>query len=250
MKRRRAENGAPWLPKSMSVKSVYLPSLDSLEEAGVIRIVGDEHRHLVVARAEPGESIEAFDGRGAVWTAKVESVGKKEVLARVEGKRTVAREPHELILGLALVRAAAFELALEKAVEIGVTRIAPFIAARSNASAPRRTDRWTRIVVEAAKQSKRFHLPVVDEPVEFEAMLSLPVSTRIVFAERGGGSLKSALAGSPLLYLVGPEGGWTDAELEQACEKGFSVVTLGPGILKAETAAIVGGALIRYELQG
>ena len=233
----------------MSFKSVYLPSLDSLEKAGVIRIAGDEHRHLVVARTAPGELIEAFDGRGAVWTAKVESVGKKEILARVEGKRTVAREPHELILGLALVRMAAFELALEKAVEIGVTRIAPFTAARSNASASRRPDRWAKIVVEAAKQSKRFHLPVVDEPVGFEAVLSLSASARIVFAERGDGSLKSALVGSPVLYLVGPEGGWTDAELEQARRRGFSMVTLGPGILKAETAAIVGGALIRYELR-
>ena len=72
--------------------------------------------------------------------------------------------------------------------------------------------------------------------------------SRIVLAERGGGPLKPAILGSPVLYLVGPEGGWTDAELNAARQSGFSAVSLGAGILKSETAAIVGGALVRYEL--
>ena len=232
----------------MSVKSVYAPDLASLEKDGFIRILGDEQRHLAVGRAEPGELLEVFDGRGAVWTAKVTSVGKKEVLAQVARKRNVERESVELMLGLALIRVSAFELALEKAVEIGVTRIIPFSAARSNVSAPRKSDRWLKIVIEAAKQSKRFHLPVIDGPVGFDRILSLAASTKIVFAERNGGPLKSALAGSPVLYLVGPEGGWTDAELERLEQSGFKAVSLGSGILKAETAAIVGGALIKHEL--
>ena len=234
----------------MSLKSVYAPDLSSIENEKVIRIAGDEHRHLVVARAEPGELVEVFDGKGAVWTAKVTIVGKKEVLAEVIAKRTVEREPHELILGLALIRLAAFELALEKAVEIGVTRIVPFIAARSNTGPPRRPDRLEKIVIEAAKQSKRYHVPVLDEPVSFDRILSFTALTKIVFAERGGGPLKSALAGPPVLYLVGPEGGWTDGELAQLQQRGFKAVTLGSGILRAETAAVVGGALIRYELHG
>ena len=69
-----------------------------------------------------------------------------------------------------------------------------------------------------------------------------------MFAEREGGSLKSALTGSPVLYLIGPEGGWTDEELAQAQKGGFIPVSLGDAILKAETAAMVGASLIRYEL--
>ena len=69
-----------------------------------------------------------------------------------------------------------------------------------------------------------------------------------MFAERGGGPLKSALAGSTVLFLIGPEGGWTDTELAEARDNGFHAVSLGEGILKAETAAIVGASLIRYEL--
>jgi 16S rRNA (uracil1498-N3)-methyltransferase len=91
-------------------------------------------------------------------------------------------------------------------------------------------------------------MPALDEPKSFEQVLSLPAASRIVFAESGGGPLKPALRGSPVLYLIGPEGGWTDPELAAARDAGFEPVSLGPSILKAETAAIVGGALIFYEM--
>jgi 16S rRNA (uracil1498-N3)-methyltransferase len=234
----------------MSLKSVYL-SAPSIQDNRIL-IAGDEHRHLVVARAKPDELIEIFDGKGRVWTAAVESVNKRETVARVTASREAAPPRFELILGVAMIRIAAFELALEKVVEVGVTRIAPFTAARSNVEAghrhERRYDRWQRILVEAAKQSKHYHLPQVDAPRSFAEVLSIPAASKIMFAEREGGSLKSALTGSPVLYLIGPEGGWTDEELSAARKNSFQLVSLGDAILKAETAAIVGASLIRYEL--
>jgi 16S rRNA (uracil1498-N3)-methyltransferase len=230
----------------MSLRSVFVP--EPFLENDRIRIGGDEHRHLVVARAEPDELIEVFDGKGTVWTAVVESAGKRETLARIRDSRQTARDGVELILALAMIRIAAFELALEKAVEVGVTRIVPFTADRSNVAAGNRQERWSRIVIEATKQAKRYYVPPLDRPATFEEVLSIPASSKILFAERDGGSLKSALALSPVLYLVGPEGGWTDRELRAARESGFHQVTLGAAILKAETAAIVGASLIRYEL--
>jgi 16S rRNA (uracil1498-N3)-methyltransferase len=229
----------------MAIKSVYIP--EPVIESGCLRILGDEHQHLKVARAEEGEAVEIFDGKGGVWTGKVQSTGKRETLVEVLESRQVGQSGPELILGLSLVKPAAFELALEKAVEVGVSRIVPIIASRSNVAA-RRSDRWMRIILEAAKQSKRYHLPGIDEPVRFESALDYPATTKIVFAERGGGPLKSALAGTPAFFLIGPEGGWTDAELNAARDKGFALVGLGDGILRTETAAIVGAALIRYEL--
>ena len=95
--------------------------------------------------------------------------------------------------------------------------------------------RWMRILIEAAKQSKRYHLPKLDSPMAFASVLNLSASTKIVFAERNGGPLESALAGEPILCLVGPEGGWTDAEREQFT---WTRVSMGPLILLAETAAI------------
>src|SRR5687768_5595315 len=114
----------------MSLRSVYLP--EPFFENDRIHISGEEHRHLVVARAEKDETIEVFDGKENIWTVTVESVGKRETLVNVKALRRVERSPVDLILALALIRMAAFELALEKAVEIGVTRIIPFAAERSN----------------------------------------------------------------------------------------------------------------------
>lgn len=230
----------------MSLKSVYFT--DPVFENNRIHIKDEEHHHLAVGRAETAELVEVFDGKGNVWTVTIESVAKHETIAVLKESRRIPPPSLDLILAQAMVRTTAFEMALEKAVEIGVTRIVPFSAALSNAAPGRRHDRWSRIVVEAAKQSKRYHLPKIDPLMTFEGILSIPANTKIMFAERNGGPLKSALAGSPALYLIGPEGGWTDAEIEVAREHGFHTVSLGTGILKAETAAIVGGALIQYEL--
>ena len=230
----------------MAVKSVYLP--EPIIERNHVHITGDEHRHLSVARAEAGETIEIFDGKGNVWTTEVESMGKRETIVRVTQSRSVPPEPVEVILALAMIRIPSFELALEKVVEVGVTRIVPFVAERSNAVPGNRHDRWLRVLIEAAKQSKRYHLPTLDPPVNFDQVISMTAASKIVFAERGGGPLKSALAGSPALCLVGPEGGWTDRELSAAYGHGFQAVSLGASILKAETAAIVGVSLVRYEL--
>jgi 16S rRNA (uracil1498-N3)-methyltransferase len=230
----------------MALKSVYLPAPQP--EEGRLRIVGDEHHHLVVARAEAGEIVEVLDGRGGVWTTEIAVVGRRETVVRVVETRQVEKSGPAIILALSLIKPSAFELALEKAVEVGVTEIIPTIASRSNASPGRRLDRWNRVVIEASKQSKRYHFPLVSEPAKFTQVLDREAATKIVFAERDGGPLESALAGSPAIGLVGPEGGWTDAELESARAKGFQWVTLDDGILRSETAAIVGAALLRYEL--
>jgi len=230
----------------MAVRSVYLPAPSI--EGDRLRIGGDEHRHLAVARAEVNEVIEIFDGNGSVWTEAVEVIGKHETTVRITESRKVQRDSLELIAGLAVIRMAAFELALEKVVEVGVTRIVPFVAERSNVAAGNRHERWLRILVEAAKQSKQYYVPALDPTAKFEQTLSIPAASKIMFAERNGGPLKSALAGSPVMYLVGPEGGWTDRELQASRDSGFQAVSLGASILKAETAAIVGASVIRYEL--
>lgn len=242
-----AESGSRlWFKNLMAIKSVFIPKPEFKDD--IIRIREDEHRHLSVARAAVGEEIEIFDGLGNVWAAKISGLDRHETHARITGNRQVAPDAHELILGQSLIRPAAFEFALEKAVETGVTRVIPVIASRSNMKNAGRRERWHRIIVEAAKQSKRYYLPVLDEPVSFVTVFDVEAQTKIVFAERNGTALKPAIKGSPVLYLIGPEGGWTDEELHSAQQRGFALVGLGSTILKAETAAVVGTALIRYEL--
>ena len=231
----------------MAVKSIYLP--DPSIDHDRLQVTGDENHHLAVARVEESEPIEVFDGRGRVWSTEVVESSKRETVLRVVELRHDERRGPELLVGISLIKTSAFELALEKAVEVGVSRIIPILATRSNASPPRRLDRWQRIIVEAAKQSKRYWLPILDEPTPFKDVLRFQASTKIVFAEHNGGPLKSALAAAPALFLIGPEGGWTDEELEAAPKSGFRLVSLGEGILRSETAAIIGAALIRYELE-
>ena len=230
----------------MAIKSVYIADLAVKDN--LISIRDEEHRHLSVARAEVGEEIEIFDGRGEVLTAIIAVIERRETHAHITGKRHVTADAHELILGQSLIRHAAVEFALEKAVEAGVTRIIPVIAGRSNAKDVGRRERWHRIIVEAAKQSKRYYLPVLDEPRSFSKVLEVKAPTRIVFSEKNGSALKDAIKQSPVLYMIGPEGGWTDEELVFAQQRGFALVGLGATILKAETAAVVATALVRYEL--
>ena len=233
----------------MALKSIYIPDPALKDEQLVVD--GEEHQHLRVGRVETGEQVEVFNGRGQVWHGRIVSCERRETVLRIHETRTVAPVTPHIILGLSLVKSGAFELALEKAVEVGVSRIVPLIANRSNLAAGRRPDgrreRWTRILIEAAKQSKRYHLPALDSPCTFTDAIDLDAPSKIVFAERGGGPLESALAADPVLCLVGPEGGWTDEELEAAGIAGFKPVGLGGGILRTETAAIVGVALIHYE---
>src|SRR5689334_15390858 len=139
----RGENGLLSSLRSMALKSVYLPTPQI--QNGTITITDEEHRHLVVGRAEPAELVEVFDGIGHVWTCEVVEVGKRQTSAKVQQERLEPPPKVNLILGQALIRSAAFELALEKAVEVGVTRIIPFVAARSNSAAERR-ERWQRII--------------------------------------------------------------------------------------------------------
>jgi len=173
----------------MALRSVYL-DVPSVEDER-LHLTGDEHRHLAVARAEQHELIEVFDGKGHVWTAAIESVSKRETIARVTASRIVPLPSLELILGMAMIRIAAFEMTLEKAVEVGVTRIVPFTATRSNVIPGNRRERWTRILIEAAKQSKHYYLPKIDAAVSYAEVLSIQASSKIIFAERGGGPLKA-----------------------------------------------------------
>src|SRR4030095_6816108 len=125
----------------MALKSVFLPHPKPEEDR--LHISGDEHHHLTVARAAAGEMVEVLDGQGGVWTAEVVGVSRKETVVRVVDKRHVRRTGPEIILAMSLIKPAAFELALEKAVEVGVTRFIPVMAQRSNATSGRRSDRWT-----------------------------------------------------------------------------------------------------------
>lgn len=229
----------------MATKSVYVP--DPIFDEDLLIVSGYEHHHLKVSRTHSNETVDVFDGKGHVWVGEVVSVERQKTRIRVINARNEPKPSIELILAQGLIKPTYFDWILEKAVEVGVTRIIPFQADRSNEGGWK-VERWHRIIVQAAKQSKHYYLPTLNEVTSFAETLQVSAQSKILFAEKDGNSLKSILCRAPVLYFIGPEGGWTQRELQNAESHGAKLVRLGAHIMRAETAAIVAAGLIQYEL--
>jgi 16S rRNA (uracil1498-N3)-methyltransferase len=221
---------------------------------GQAEINGDDARHLTrVLRVEPGQRYEISDNRN-VYLAEIETARKEHVVFRTLEKLDAPSLPFQIVLCAALIKLDHFEWMIEKATELGVAEIVPVEAIRSERglerTARKRMERWRRIAVEASQQSRRAHLPQVHEPVSFEEALLWEAVHRYALDENPGGiSLARAhRAGDTIALLIGPEGGWTEAERAAFVESGWTRVSLGPLLLRAETAAIAALAVVTATL--
>jgi len=217
---------------------------------GVGALAGDDAHHLTrVLRVEPGQQYEISDNR-QVYLAEVEAARRDLVSFRVLEKIDAAEPAPRIALYAALVRFERIELLVEKATELGVASISFFAAERSerglDRAAEKRMGRWQRIAREASEQSRRVRLPAIAAQVSFRDVLADAAPCRAMLDEEPGGvGLLTALSGADRLsVLVGPEGGWTDRERAAAREAGWRPVSLGPGVLRTETAAISALAVI------
>jgi len=213
-------------------------------------LVGEHAAHLArVLRARIGQEFDIAAGeivrRGTITAISAERV--EFALGEVE----VVRPAPKVTLVLAIFKFDRMEWAIEKCTELGVTRIIPLIARRTDAhlasAAAKRVERWRKIARQASEQSRRVAPPEIGGPMKLKE-LGVTVtgeSTRIVLAENEREtSLRAALAAGPddAVLAIGPEGGWTDEELGWLREAGWKSATLGDSILRAETAAIVATA--------
>ncbi len=197
------------------------------------------HLHTVL-RLRAGDRVELFDGAGIGATAEIVSVtataAELRVLERTGGDR---ESPLELTLAVALVRGAKLDWVIEKATELGVRRLVPFITDRST---PRgeKTERWRRIAESAAAQSGRLVVPEVAAVASFDAVLADggPYDRKLLLWERASAPIAAGAAPRRALVVTGSEGGFSAAEAERAAAAGFDLVGLGPRVLRAETAAI------------
>jgi 16S rRNA (uracil1498-N3)-methyltransferase len=222
-------------------------------ESGRARITGADAHHLTrVLRVEPGQQFEISDNQ-SVYLAEVESARKDLVSFAVREKMAAAEPVVCTTILAALIRFERFEWMLEKATELGVARVVPVEAERSERglerAAGKRLPRWNRIVREASEQSRRARLPEIGAPVGLAGALKFESPYRYVLEEAGAPPLLAALPavrerGQDVTLLVGPEGGWTDREREQMAGAGWCAVSLGPQILRAETAAIAALAIV------
>ena len=177
-----------------------------------------------------------------MWLAEVKTARKNIVEFAVIEELPANTELPEATLYLALIKFERFEWAVEKATELAVARIVPVEASRSERGlaegARKRVERWRRIAREAGEQSRRLRPPEVKDPIGFDRMLAAETTHRIWLDERPGApSLLSALTPSATVaFAIGPEGGWSDAERHAFDKASWTPASLGPAILRAETA--------------
>lgn len=218
-----------------------------------VTLAADEARHLrEVLRLKPGDQVSVFDGAGKEFRAHVAQARREFAELELDEEIEPARpeSPLQITLAVALLKGEKFDLVVQKATELGVTKIVPLITRfadiklRDNTDASKRVTRWQRIALEAAKQSGRAVVPQIERVSPFESVLS-PSNPCLMFSEREGRGLTQIDTGR-VTAIVGSEGGWSDEELEEARAAGAQIVTLGGRILRAETAAITAAALLQH----
>jgi 16S rRNA (uracil1498-N3)-methyltransferase len=217
---------------------------------------GEAAHHLGrVLRAQAGQLYELSDGE-RVWLGRIESVGRDRVQFALVEELPVVQPSLDITLLLAVVKFDAFEWAIEKATELGVSTIVPLAAERSEKAllaAAKRADRWKKILLEASQQSRRVRVPVLDGLSKPDsAFASRQDALGMLFSERTTASpLRKVLQGQRAVratLAIGPEGGWTDAEFAAAQRCGFLEASLGGRILRTETAVVTALAALNYAL--
>ncbi len=214
-----------------------------------VSLDADESHHVArVLRARPGDPLGAFDGRGAEWEARVASVDRDGVTVEVGARREDEVEPRvRIVLCQALVRPEKLEWILQKGTEVGITGfvLVPSERAESPAPSPSRMTRYRRVVLEACKQSGRRRVPTVT----VGAPGALPGGSRGIALSPGSAPLREELAGpgaEDVWLGVGPEGGFSPDEVEGLKNGGWRTASLGPRVLRTETAGVVAAALILH----
>lgn len=215
------------------------------------------HQIRNVLKMRTGTPIIVLDNQGWEYVVELKEVERKYVSGQVIEKRQAGGEPNiKITLYQAILKRHNFELVLQKCTEIGATSFVPMITERTVVSDIKdsKLDRWERILTEAAEQSRRGKIPHLREPMEFEAVLaelSQDDIALIPYENEQKQGLRDALGQKTniksVAILIGPEGGFSEAEIAQA--KNVFPITLGSRILRAETAAIVACSLLLYELE-
>jgi 16S rRNA (uracil1498-N3)-methyltransferase len=223
-------------------------------------LVGEHADHLVrVLRARVGQEFDIATGE-AVRRGRITFVDTKDKRVEFELGEEVSRAgivEAEITLLLAVFKFDRMEWAVEKCTELGVSRIVPVISRRTDshlvAASAKRVERWQRIARQAAEQSRRSAPPEITEPLKVAEVLSFPRASRIVLAESEERNMlrdvvKLGAANHSVVLAVGPEGGWTEGELQSFQQAGWTSASLGNTVLRTETAAMAATAIVASAL--
>jgi 16S rRNA (uracil1498-N3)-methyltransferase len=251
------------------VPNLNAPGLDAGD--GTIRLDGPVARQLTtVLRAVTGDRIRLFDGTGLEWEAEIDHAGRGEVSARLIGAVEPVPEPSiKVTMLLGLARPERIELAVQKCTELGAAGFVPVMSERvqggtTGSPSASRLERWQRIATEAAEQSGRATVPGIAAPLPVMDAVPGQLGDRpllCMWEERGSQSLPlrdaleklktregDELESTGLGVLIGPPGGFSEQEATAIHDAGAELVTLGPRVLRSETAAITVMSAILYEM--
>lgn len=219
-------------------------------------LLKDEAKHaLKILRLKQGAQIELFDGAGTSANATISTISGKEVTFEISTQKTTSPTIPAIHLYQSVPKGKNMDLIIQKAVEMGVSAIYPIITENTVAvsdSPEKKTEKWQRIAIEACKQCKQPWLPTVHPPQSFSKITNFAESLKIVASLRHGARpMKEVLAKpSPpkaIALLVGPEGDFTERELDHAEANEFQPVTLGDLTLRVETATLFTISAVRYQ---
>jgi 16S rRNA (uracil1498-N3)-methyltransferase len=226
-------------------------------------IQGEDVKHIYkVLRLEAGDKISINDCNGREYIGEITDISKVEVKVKLIEEIDLNNEsPLEVILYQGLPKSAKMDIIVQKATELGVKKITPIITERvvikSELGEFRKTDRWRRIALEACKQSKRSIIPKVEAPIEFEELLSELKNIDLIvvpYENEGNKGIKAIMKEinqhsiRSAAVVIGPEGGFEEGEIEKLKALEAHIVTLGPRILRTETAGFVTVSMLMYEL--
>jgi 16S rRNA (uracil1498-N3)-methyltransferase len=226
----------------------------------MLEVEGDEVKHIrKVLRLRAGDEVSVFDGLGKEFHGDIVEEGLSFVKIRIQNVTSSRRDsPLEVTLAQSLLKGEKMDYLIQKATELGVGEIIPFLSSRSvplleKSKRLKRHQRWKRIAVEASKQCGKGVIPEIEFLKDFPEMLqkASPDALRLILWEKEGAGLKEILRrseeGKRIFFVVGPEGGFSEEEVDEAKGAGFTPVTLGRRILRAETASLCLLSILQYE---
>jgi 16S rRNA (uracil1498-N3)-methyltransferase len=229
-------------------------------EEGMLKIEGDEVKHIrKVLRLKAGDEITVFNGLGKEFEGTIVEEELSSVVIKIQNIFSSERDsPLEVTLAQSLLKGEKMDYLIQKATELGVKEVIPFFSSRSvplleKSRRLNRHHRWEKIAIEASKQCGRRVVPKIEFLRDYSDMLQTasPDDLRFILWEREGIKLKEVLEGTEekkkIFFIVGPEGGFSQAEVDEAKRTGFIPVTLGRRILRAETASLCLLSILQYE---
>ena len=218
-------------------------------------VSGSDYRHIVkVLRLKPGNEIILFDEIGVEHIGKITEIGTKEIRITIsESRRTETESGLNITLLQGIPKGDKMDFIVEKAAELGVKTIVPVVTERSQTRKTKRIERWRRIALESSKQSGRMLPPDILDLISFDnAIYSYDKGySHLIFYEKCKDNIKDIIkrtgkATENIRIFIGPEGGFSESEVNAAKEKGFIPIGLGPRILRTETAGIVAVAVLQF----